>query len=103
MFARMPNKTLYVGPRQMDVWSRAEAFAAVECMSVSSLVVRALREYLDRAITVVPAGTDGTDGADGAAEDASAGHPRCRAGDLEQRVAALERAVATGGNQQESG
>ena len=46
--ARMPNKTLYVGPRQEGVWQRAEVFAAAASMSVSSIVTRALREYLER-------------------------------------------------------
>lgn len=42
----MPNKTLYVGPRQGDVWRRAELIAQAEGVSLSSLVVRALRAYI---------------------------------------------------------
>src|ERR1041384_4473461 len=50
----MPNKTLYVAPRQDSVWRRAEAFAAMDGVSVSSLVHRALRRYLDAEMAVTP-------------------------------------------------
>jgi len=44
----MPNRTLYVGPRQDALWKRAEIVAQQLGLSLSSLVTRALREHLDR-------------------------------------------------------
>lgn len=43
---RMPSRNLYVGPRQEGVWRRAELIAQAEGVSLSSLVVRALRAYI---------------------------------------------------------
>jgi hypothetical protein len=54
----MPNKTLYIGPRQGDVWAKAEAMAADAGISVSSLVTRALREFIHRAETGPVPGAD---------------------------------------------
>lgn len=48
----MPNKTLYVGPRQEAVWARAEAEAGRLGVSLSGFVTRAIREYLDAAADI---------------------------------------------------
>lgn len=45
----MPNKTLYVGPRQEATWAAAEELAAETGTSLSALTTRAVREFIERA------------------------------------------------------
>lgn len=48
----MPNKTLYIGPRQADTWTAAEQVANEEGISLGSLVHRALRRELAHIASV---------------------------------------------------
>lgn len=45
----MANKTIYVGPRHLGVYQQAQVAAEAAGISVSSLIIRALWEYLARA------------------------------------------------------